>query len=357
MPTILNFNIKASHLQLCLADALLRTCIQATLYVSCRWSIRAYKLIKRALKHLNNICNIFTIDFVWFYIAYFFLTVRQISFTKYALCLGPQIALSGQREWTCLVHVALSFFRWNWVPSGVIGLNVSSPLAWLFFLSDRFLQETYGSSFLMLLWKQLTWSRYIYRLLCCLDMKQSSGFIQVLIPHLLCCRYIYVLLLYFICPLAILNINMGTILLCFESNFVPGIHEGGQLLSKHYNIPSLMYWFTRWVVIWVPFCSMSVPDSCEFSRCATGYQDLSMMLPMQKQKNLVSLLCKLCSWHIFNFLYIFGLRSFYNFNRSASKIGTEPVGFQHWTWWMFPWFNSQSKAKLSWNRCMNVLSL
>lgn len=32
-----------------------------------------------------------------------------------------------------------------------------------------------------------------------------------------------------------------------------------------------------------------MPDSCEFSRCATGYQDLSMILPMQKQMNLVSL--------------------------------------------------------------------
>jgi hypothetical protein len=29
------------------------------------------KLIKRALKHLGNICNIFTIDIVWFYIAAF----------------------------------------------------------------------------------------------------------------------------------------------------------------------------------------------------------------------------------------------------------------------------------------------
>lgn len=32
------------------------------------------------------------------------------------------------------------------------------------FLSDRYLQETYGSLFLMLLWKQLTWSRCIEKL-------------------------------------------------------------------------------------------------------------------------------------------------------------------------------------------------
>ena len=32
------------------------------------------------------------------FLFYDFITVRQISYTKYALCLGPQITPSGQRE-------------------------------------------------------------------------------------------------------------------------------------------------------------------------------------------------------------------------------------------------------------------
>jgi predicted signal transduction protein with EAL and GGDEF domain len=51
--------------------------------------------MKCALKHLDSI---FTIDIVILHCFFCFLTVKLTSFTKYALCLGPLIALFGQRE-------------------------------------------------------------------------------------------------------------------------------------------------------------------------------------------------------------------------------------------------------------------
>jgi len=135
--------------------------IEVQVNKTCTW-ISWFQLGLCKQKTCRPCLQFFFHDIVWFDIVsflFYFITVRQTSFTKYALCLGPQIALCGQREWTCLVQVALSFFRWKLSTIWIHWIKYFQAL--IVFLSDRFLQETYGSLFLMLLWKQLTWSRYI----------------------------------------------------------------------------------------------------------------------------------------------------------------------------------------------------
>ena len=81
-----------------------------------------------------------------------------------------------------------------------------------------------------------------------------------------------------------------------------------------------MYRVTRRFVVDTVLSISSVPDSWSF-RCATGYQDLFMILPIQKQMNLVSPFTKSTLWHsTFCKTTIFRLRFIWTLTEAHPKL-------------------------------------